>query len=164
MKHLTIIKFSIFFLIGFLVANFINYYMVYGLESPLSKNINYLGFVSKDAPSDFLTEKQIQIYDDKIVIYVDNASISRYAPTGSMKPLLDENSNGIRIIPENSNQINVGDIITFQENSYFIVHRVIEKGLDSKGVYFITKGDNNEIGDGKIRFEQIRYKTIGILW
>ena len=41
---------------------------------------------------------------------------------------------------------------------------VIEKGIDEDGIYFITKGDNNSITDGKIRFEDIEYITVGVIW
>ena len=89
------IKISIIFLIGFLSANIAGLYLVYGSEMPLSLNINkgFLGFSSKydnSVPFDFINENQILVYDDKIIINVDGASIGRYAPTGSMKPLLDE--------------------------------------------------------------------------
>ena len=84
-----------------------------------------------------------------------------------MKPLLDEGSNGIRIVPSSEDEINIGDIITFKqnidENNYLIVHRVIEKGEDLQGTYFITKGDNNSLNDGKVRFSEIKYlKTVQI--
>jgi hypothetical protein len=45
-----------------------------------------------------------------------------------------------------------------------IIHRVVEKGVDFDGIYFIAKGDNNVVSDGKIRFEDIKYKTIGVIW
>ncbi len=165
-----IIKISIIFLIGFLSANLIGLYFIYGFEIPLSLNnfsLNNLGFNFNDnnsAPFDFVDESQIKVYDDKIVINVDGASVSRYAPTGSMKPVLDAGSNGIRIKPSSENDIHVGDIITFEQRSYLIVHRVIEIGTDEKGIYFITKGDNSGIADGKIRFKDIKYITIGIIW
>jgi len=45
------------------------------------------------------------------------------------------------------------------------VHRVVYKGKDSIGTYFILKGDNNEeVDPGKVRFEQIKYKTIAIIY
>jgi hypothetical protein len=44
------------------------------------------------------------------------------------------------------------------------VHRVIDKGIDEKGVYFVTKGDNNSVVDGKVRFKDIEYVTIAIIW
>lgn len=161
MEKQRIIKFSIIFLLGFLSANIVNLYLFYGLESPFSLIDSN---TSSKAPSNFINENNIKIYNDKIIIDIEGASISRYASTGSMIPLLDENSNGIRIEPKSEKDINIGDIVTFRKNNNLIVHRVIEKGSDEKGVYFITRGDNNSINDGKIRFEDIKYITIGVLW
>jgi len=81
-----------------------------------------------------------------------------------MKPIFDKGAHGIRIVPQSAEEINVGDIISFRVGRSLIVHRVIEKGLDSKGVYFLTQGDNNLFSDGKIRFEDIEYVTVGIIW
>ena len=36
--------------------------------------------------------------------------------------------------------------------------------IDNNGDYFITKGDNNSFSDRLIRYRQIRYKTVGILY
>lgn len=158
------IKICMIFLFGFLSANMISYYFMYGLENPFSNNFGLSGVNMEKAPSDFIQEKDIKIYEDKIVIEVPGISLSRYAPTGSMIPVLDEGSNGIRIVPSSEEDINIGDIITFKQDSYLIVHRVVEKGEDSKGVYFITKGDNNSLNDGKVRFKDIKYITIGVLY
>ena len=155
----SVIKFCFVFLLGFLSAN-IGLYFFYGYEMPFSIGTNG----SKEAPSDFIGENQIQVFSDKIVIYVDDASISRYAPTGSMKPILDENSNGIRIKPDSEDEINVGDIITFKKEGYLVVHRVVEKGIDESGVYFIVRGDNPQSNAEKIRFSDIEYKTIGLIY
>ena len=81
-----------------------------------------------------------------------------------MLPVLDQESNGIRIVPKSENEVNEGDIITFKQDNLLIVHRVVEKGIDNQGVYFITKGDNNSLSDGKIRFKDIEYITIGVLY
>ncbi len=164
MKLLKIIRICIIFLLGFLCANLVSYYMVYGLEKPISRNIGFFGYSSKEVPFDYITEDQIEIYNDRIVIWIANSSIGRYAPTGSMKPLLDESTNGIRIVPQSEEEIHIGDIITFKQGQYLIIHRVIDKGMDKDGVYFITKGDNNELPDGKVRFKDIKYVTIGLLW
>ena len=131
--------------------------LIEGNEPYILKNL-------RAAPSDYIKENQIEITDDKIIIYVENPSLSRYADTGSMIPLLDEYSNGIRIVPDSEEEIYVGDIVTFIRDDKLIVHRVIEKGNDSGGIYFITKGDNSTVSDGKIRFSDIKYKTIGVLW
>ena len=158
------LKICMIFLLGFLFANIINFCMAYGLENPFSGNFRFLSYNLNKAPTNFINEEQIEIYPDKIIINIPNTSLGRYAPTGSMKPILDENSNGIRIVPKTAEDVNVGDIITFQQKDYLIVHRVIEKGVDSEGAYFITKGDNNSVSDGKVRFRDIKYVTIGILW
>jgi signal peptidase I len=154
-----ILCFLIFFLLGFLSANLIILSM--GIETPLS-----IGDITRTnvSPSDIILERDIEILGDRVLINIKGASLSRYEDTGSMKPVLDKGSNGIRIVPESEKYINVGDIVTFSENGYLIVHRVIEKGVDEQGVYFVTKGDNNLINDGKIRFEDIEYVTVGVIW
>ena len=98
------IRISIIFLLGFLSANLVGLYLIYGSEIPSLNNFSFANFSfspkSNSAPFDFIKENQIQVFDDKIVINVENASLSRYAPTGSMLPVLDEGSNGIRIVPK----------------------------------------------------------------
>ena len=159
----TIFIFTFLFLLGILCASIINSYDS-KLENPMPLNSLFLDFSTAKTPSNFIDREDILVYEDKIIINIKDASISKYASTGSMEPLLDENSNGIRIIPSSEQDISIGDIITFEKNQELIVHRVIEKGIDEKGTYFITKGDNNSISDGKIRFEDIQYITIGISW
>jgi len=163
---LIVLSFCIVFLLGFVSANFLGVlseYSNFSTEVPLLNN--FLGLSqNSSAPSDFVSENQIEIYDDRVVIYVDYASLSRYAPTGSMIPILDENSNGIRVPVNSAEEINIGDIISFYDGNDLIVHRVIEKGTDEKGVYFVTKGDNNPVDDGKIRIEDIKHKTVGVIW
>jgi hypothetical protein len=164
MKILGFLKFCIVFLIGFLCANLLSYYFIYGYEIPFTSDWNFTGYHTDKAPYDFVKEDQIEILDDKIIIHVDKASISRYADTGSMVPTLDDKSNGLRIVPEKIEDIHVGDIITYQDGNNLIVHRVIEIGADNDGVYFIPKGDSNNVSDKKIRFDDIKYITIGIIW
>jgi hypothetical protein len=154
------------FLLGFFSANIVGVYLSYGLEKPFFNNLGFskAGLNSNSAPFDFIKENQIEVYGDKIVIKVNNASLSRYAATGSMKPVFDENANGIRIVPISEKDIHIGDIISYESNGSLIVHRIVEKSSDEEGTYFITKGDNNIINDGKIRFKDIKYVTIGVLW
>lgn len=157
MKCLKILIYLIVFLIGFLSCMLLS---LSKAEMPLGISFNS----ETEAPGDWIKESQIHVYENAIVIDIDEASLSRYAPTGSMLPVLDEKSNGIRIVPKSEEQIKIGDIITFEQDGYSIIHRVVEIGKDEQGTYFITKGDNNNITDGKIRFEDIKYVTIGILW
>jgi len=163
MKNLRIILVSsllisfIFYMI-FLTANI----QVSGVESP---NGNFDNKNKVNAPSDKINQNSIEVYEDKVVIKIRNASLSKYAGTQSMIPVFGTGANGIRVIPESEKSIELGDIVTYEsDNGDLIVHRVIEIGEDEKGTYFVVKGDNNLFSDGKIRFSQIRYITIGILY
>lgn len=149
------------FLTGFLTCAVILYGLISFESSFITGNIVSAG---ESGFSDFLNESNIFVYDDYIVLKISGATISSYAPTGSMSPLINSKANGIRIVPENPESINVGDIISFERDERLIVHRIIEKGEDERGIYYVTRGDNSTFSDGKIRFEEIRYVTIGVLW
>jgi len=156
-----VIDFVLIFILGFFSCAFIlSLVFFHGSEVPFGNGNMDL----EESPSDWILEEDIILLDNKIIINVDNAKLSSYKPTGSMKPVLDKGANGIRVVPGIPEEIDVGDIISFNKNGLLIVHRIVEKGIDSKGVYFITKGDNNNFSDGKIRFENIEYVTIGILY
>ena len=116
------------------------------------------------APTGNIQDDNITVYPARVVIKVANATISNYGATGSMTPLLDGNAHGIRIKPESADQISVGDLVTFNASGTMVIHRVVEKGNDSQGIYFITKGDSNPVNDKPIHFSDIYYKTIGILY
>ena len=116
------------------------------------------------APTGNIQNDNITVYADRIVIRVPNATISNYEPTGSMTPLIDSNAHGIRIVPRTEDEINIGDLVSFNMSGRMIVHRVVQKGQDSQGTFFVTRGDNNELNDEMIRFSDIEYKTIGILY
>jgi len=152
-----ILTYVIIFLVGFLSCMLLVF-----AETEMPLGINFSS--ETEAPGDWVKERQIQIYENAVVIDIEGASLSRYAPTGSMIPVLDKDSNGIRIVPESEEDIDIGDIVTFEKDNQLIVHRVVEKGTDKEGTYFITKGDNNPVTDGKVRFKDIRYVTIGIIW
>jgi len=115
-------------------------------------------------PGNWIKENNIEVLPDRVVIHVKNADISSYADTGSMLPTLGENANGVRIKPESENQIKEGDIITYENGDELIVHRVVAKGIDEQGTYFITKGDNNTETDGKIYFKDVRYVTVALIY
>ena len=153
------------FLLGFLSASLasslVNYY---DAEVPLLSDLGIFNDSNEKAPADFVKDDQILVFEDRVVILVEDATLSKYSPTGSMRPVLDFGSNGIRVKIESSDDISIGDIVSFRKNNMLIVHRVIEKGEDLQGTYFITKGDNNSLNDGKVRFSEIKYLTIGILY
>jgi signal peptidase len=84
-----------------------------------------------------------------------------------MDPLIDKGANGIEIRPESPDEIEPGDVISYESKfaDGIIIHRVIEKGTDDNGVYFITKGDNNPIRDPeKVHFEQVKGILVGVIY
>ena len=152
---------GLIFLVGFLSCFLVLYVLsLSNIEKPLGMAFNQ-NF--DKAPGDWIKTAQISITSNAIIIAISNASLSQYASTGSMKPVFDSGANGIRIIPNSPEEIQLGDIITYGPEN--IVHRVIQKGQDDSGTWFLTKGDNNNIDDGvKIRFSEIKYVTIGVLY
>lgn len=121
----------------------------------------------KPSPGDWIKEDQIYIYQDRIVIFLPNPTVSFFADTNSMDPSIDFTANGIEIKPQSPEQIQVGDIIVFKPNlnkNEYIVHRVIEIGTDELGWYCITKGDNALQNDGKIRWPQVEAVMVIIIY
>lgn len=151
-----------------LIALFSYLLLDYAFGSPIT-TLNAYGndLFDKPSPGNWIQENQILIYPDRIVILLPNATMSRYASTKSMDPIFDDTANGIEIRPESEYQIHVGDIIAYRPNmnsNEMIVHRVIKTGSDEQGWYCITKGDNSVQNDGKVRFEQIVYVTVIIIY
>jgi len=151
------------FLFGFISCAILFFCLGSNLEVPLGTGFAVLDG-GESSPSDWVAEEDIIILDDRIILKIDDATLSNYADSGSMLPILDRGANGIRIVPESEEDIEVGDIVSFRIGGILVVHRVVEKGEDEEGVYFIVKGDSNLVNDGKIRFDDIEYVTIGIIY
>ncbi len=119
------------------------------------------------SPSDWIKENQIMVFNSQVVLDLKNAEWATFTDTHSMEPVLSARANAIEVRPKSTDDIQVGDIISY-ESEYadgIIIHRVIEKNEDEKGVYFILKGDNNPYPDpGKIRFEQIQRVVVAIVY
>ncbi len=145
------------FLLGLIMSQAINGNV--NLEMPFSDGLEVM------SPSDWVKESQIFVYDDRVVLNVENAYLAGYANTNSMDPLLDERSNGIEMIPKSEDDLNVGDVIVYETDIGLIVHRIVEISADENGKYFILKGDNNSTEDPyRVRFNQIRYVLVGVIY
>lgn len=125
------------------------------------------------APADYINESQIHFYEDKVCIDVANATIGRYAGTGSMIPVLNEYSNGIKVPVTNESDVHEGDIITYDDSNCtsledcannLIIHRVIKIMKTEKGTFYMVKGDANQMADRIVPFSEIRYKTVAIIY
>lgn len=135
-----------------------------GLGMGISLTVLWLSYRIPPSPQSRLHLSQLQFYDNRLVIASPGILLSSYAPTGSMLPTLDSGMKGLNIRPLSRDDIQVGDIITFNRGNISITHRVISKGHDRDGWYSITRGDNNIFSDGKIRFPDISAVQIGVIY
>ncbi|MBR9675446.1 hypothetical protein GOV05_00365 [Candidatus Woesearchaeota archaeon] len=119
----------------------------------------------KPSPGDWVKESEIKVYDDRVVLEIENPQWARFTNTNSMDPLFDEDSNAIEIVPSNPEMISPGDIVSFNYKEDTIIHRVIKTGYDEQGWYMITKGDNNAQADPvKIRFVDVQRLVVAIIY
>lgn len=119
----------------------------------------------KASPQDWVSESNINVYKDRVVIYVDNPEWARFTDTNSMDPVFDAGSNAIEIVPTSPDQIKEGDIVSFDYKEDSIIHRVIATGYDDKGWFMLTKGDNNQkVDPQKTRFEDVNRVVIAIIY
>lgn len=152
------------FLLGVFTNEAYSYLIKPNIELPFSVN------EAKEvvSPDDRIKTGDINVYPDFIIIKVDNSSISSYEDSNSMDPVIDKEANGIEITPKNEDEIKVGDVIAYKASwadNNLVIHRVIEIKEDRDGRYFVTKGDNSErVDPQKVRFEDVKYVLIGILY
>jgi len=119
----------------------------------------------RPSPQSRIKEDQIKIFPDKIVIYIKGARWATFADTNSMDPVFDAGHHGIQIVPKSPNEIQTGDIISYDSDFGPIIHRVVETGFDEEGWFAIVKGDNNEIRDPwKVRFDQVRRVLVALTY
>lgn len=121
----------------------------------------------KASPSDTVSPNQIQVYKDKVVLDIQNAEWTEYTDSNSMDPVLDSEANGIVVVPKSDTELKIGDIVSYQpiSDENLVVHRITGTGTDELGKFYVMKGDNNSSADPeKVRFDQIKYKTIGIIY
>ena len=78
----------------------------------------------------------------------------------SMEPTLDIND--VVVVQKcEPSQLQIGDIITFQQNESIISHRIINITKEKGNLKFQTKGDNNKIPDANLlESEQVYGKVI----
>lgn len=168
MSKTAVILFVLIFSMGWVANSLLGSLFVYTPERPVP--VSFLGFnqsFERSSPSDHIKRSQIHVYQDSITLDIEGAMWAEFTNTNSMDPVLDEYSHGIEIMPQSHKDIEVGDVISYKSKfaEGIIIHRVVSKGADSEGIYFILKGDNNPTNDpGKVRFEQVKGLLVGILY
>lgn len=156
-----ILAIVIVFIFGWLASNVYSSYSQ-NYSSPLS-------FIRSEtySPFDHIKEDQVYVYEDKVIINLENPTWARFADTNSMDPVIDIGANSIEVIPQNPEDIHVGDIVSYTSRfaDGYIIHRVIGINEDEQGLYYTLKGDNNFVSDPeKVRFEQIKSVVVAILY
>lgn len=169
-KTLRILFIACIFLLGYFTSivypslitgidNSLNTYFIDMPKGIRAKEVN--------SPQDHISEEQIRVYNDRVIIMIEDPKWASFTDTNSMDPVIDYGSNAIEIIPDGTSDIQPGDIISY-EIGYAegaIIHRVTSTGYDEEGWYCKVKGDNNPFSDpGKVRFEQVRRVVVGIIY
>jgi hypothetical protein len=126
---------------------------------------SFFGGVELNSPSDWIAEDQIKVYQNRIVLNIKDATWAGFTNTNSMDPFIDDGANAIQIRPSNPEMIKAGDVISYRTGYGKIIHRVVEVGKDSRGVYYIVKGDNNRFEDPiQVRFEDIIGVVVAVIY
>ena len=154
------------FIIGFITGEAYGSYST-ATEQPVSFSFLTGRSAERISPSDHILENDVHVFSDRVVLDVDSPFWASFTDTNSMDPVIDAGANSVEASPKSPDEIAVGDIISFRTGlaSGTIIHRVIEKGEDDEGAYFITKGDNNPLQDpGKVRFEDIKGVVVAVIY
>ena len=121
----------------------------------------------RPSPHDWVKEDQIFVYNDRVVIDMQDVQWASFTDTNSMDPVFDAGSNALEIVPESSEDIHVGDIVSYKSELVdgTIIHRVIHTGEDEDGWYARMQGDNLDREDPeKVRFDQIQRVVVAIIY
>jgi len=141
----------------------------YQTQNILSRALSMLHETGNEvaSPLNRVAEDQILVTNEKVVLNIKGAEWASFTDTNSMDPVIDAGAHAIEMIPKSEDEIRVGDIVAYKSEyaEGTIIHRVVFKGQDDKGTYFVLKGDNNPTNDpGKIRFEQIKRVVVAIIY
>lgn len=127
--------------------------------------LSILGGQENSSPSDWVKENQIKVYPQRVVLDIPGAQWAGFTDTNSMDPFIDETANAIEISPSNPDAIQVGDVIAYRTSYGVLIHRVIEKGVDEEGIFYLVKGDNNRFKDPfKVRFGEVQGVVVAVIY
>lgn len=127
--------------------------------------LTLLGGQENSSPGDWVKEEQIQVYPQRVILDIPGAKWAGFTNTNSMDPFIDETANAIEITPSNPEAIDLGDVISYQTAYGVLIHRVIERGVDEEGYYYIVKGDNNRFQDPfKVRFTDVQGVVVAVIY
>lgn len=127
----------------------------------------FQGVTPRESPKDRIPEKAIAVYRDRVVLDLQDAQWATFTDTHSMEPVISAGANALEVTPKSEDDLKVGDIVSYKSEyaDGYIIHRIVYKGQDEKGTYFVVKGDNLPTSDpGRIRFSQIQRVVVAIVY
>ncbi len=139
--------------------------MVFALLTTILAALSISSSPERNSPSNWVKQEQIKVFQDKVLLDIPGVSWTTFADTNSMDPFLDADANALEILPDNPDDINVGDVISYRASSGVVIHRVTKKGYDDEGLYYTVKGDNNTLRDPyKVRYEDVEGVLVAIIY
>ena len=128
----------------------------------------FLGVPPEQAgPQDRISEQQIIVLPERVVLQIKDAQWSTFTDTNSMDPVIDTGANAIQVVPQSPDELQVGDIISYEPALFpgIIIHRIVDIGEDEEGWFARTRGDNaQDIDPAKVRFDQVRRVVVAIIY
>jgi hypothetical protein len=121
----------------------------------------------KPSPKERVFQKDIFVFEDEVVIKIDNPQWAIFTDSNSMDPLIDSESKAIEIVPGDYSELQVGDIVAYESRikKATVIHRIVFIGRDQNGWYALMKGDNNEHNDPeRVRFDQVKRVVVAIIY
>lgn len=100
---------------------------------------------------------------EEIVLHGNKLSLGDVEDTNSMLPTIRQGNKIVYTKKFVKKDLQVGNIIFYENSDINFIHRIVQIGNDGQW-FAVAKGDNNFFPDeGKIRFEQIKLKVVGVL-
>ena len=93
---------------------------------------------------------------------LEKIKMVRFRALGSSMFPFIKNGDIITVKYINSKDIVIGDILLYQRDEKFFVHRLIDKRRNNNNIYYITKGDNLPNSDLPIEISSIKGKVVEI--
>jgi len=79
--------------------------------------------------------------------------------SGSMAPEI--NIGDLIIVKKDENmEYKANEIVSFKQDEDIITHRIVKIRKEKEKVYYITRGDNNEVNDAKIEAKEIEGRVV----
>jgi len=126
-----------------------------------------LSFDAQDIPSphDRVQEKDISVFEDKVIVRISSPKLISYTYKRSMEPAIKLNSIVIGITPQDKDSLFTGDIISYSEGDDILLSRISDTGHDRNGWYALLKDDSSySIRAKNVRFEDIHQVVVAIVY